>query len=135
MKTIKYLTTGVIALLLIVGMTRTYAGPASKSETIKMKVEFTCAGCQTKIQNGLGKTEGVEKAVADLSTKIVTITYDPAKTNKDKLVKAIEGLGYKTEFSAAGTKPGHDCTDEKGPKGSNCTKTCPEAKKCTGDKK
>jgi periplasmic mercuric ion binding protein len=134
MKTIKYFATGIFTLILVMGMMQTYAG-TTKSETLKMKVEFTCASCQAKIQTGLGKTAGVEKAVADLSTKVVTITYDPSVTNKDKLVKAVEGLGYKTEFSSASAKPAHDCTDEKTPKGSNCSKTCPEAKKCTGDKK
>ncbi len=131
----KNIAAGIFTMIFLAGIMNSYAGVATKSETLKMKVEFTCASCQAKIQTGLSKTEGVEKAVADLSTKVVTITYDPAKTNKDKLVKAVENLGYKTEYSSTTTKPGHDCKDEKGPKGSNCAKTCPEAKKCTGDKK
>ena len=128
MKTMKYIATGIVTLFFLAGMMNSYAGSVTKSETLKMKVEIMCQNCVNKIQTGLGKTPGVEKAVADLATKTVTITYDPAKTNKDKLVKACEDLGYKTEFSAAGVK-GHECKDDKGAKGAGCSKTC------TGDKK
>jgi periplasmic mercuric ion binding protein len=120
MKMIKFFSAGLIALFLMTGVMNSSAGAATKSQTIKMKVNFTCAGCQTKIQNGLGKTEGVEKAVADLDTKVVTITFDPDKTNKEKLVKAIEDIGYTTEFSSKDAKAGHDCSGKK----EDCSKKC-----------
>ncbi len=110
------------------GMMHVYAGTTTKSETLKMKVEMGCAKCQAKIQSGLSKTDGVEKAVADLETKTVTITYNPEKTNKDKLVKVVEGLGYRTEFTSKDAKIGRECSDKGEMKG-DCSK------KCTGDKK
>jgi len=128
MKTIKYLATSMLMLFFMAGMMHVYAGTTTKSETLKMKVEMGCAKCQAKIQSGLSKTDGVEKAVADLETKTVTITYNPEKTNKDKLVKVVEGLGYRTEFTAKDAKIGHECS-EKGEMKSDCSK------KCTGDKK
>jgi len=126
MKTIKYLAASLVTLLFLLGTVQTYAGTPGKSETLKMKVEMGCASCQAKIQSGLGKTEGVEKAVADLATKTVTITYDPSKTNKDKLVKAIETLGYRTEFTPKDAKVGHSCSDKEMKK---------DGKSCSGDKK
>ena len=87
-----------------------------------------CAKCQAKIQSGLSKTEGVEKVVADLPTKTVAITYNPEKTNKDKLVKAVEAMGYRTEFTPKDAKIANECTDM-GDKKSNCSKSC------TGEKK
>lgn len=115
-------------LFLMAGYTYVNAGTTSKSTTLKMKVEMFCDNCQSKVQNGLSKAEGVEKATADLETKTVTITYNPELTNKDKLVKVVEGLGYRTEFTPKDAKIGHDCSD-KGEKKENCSK------KCSGEKK
>ncbi|MCX6252743.1 MAG: heavy-metal-associated domain-containing protein [Bacteroidetes bacterium] len=120
MKTIKHVAMSLVTLLFLFGTLQTNAGTPGKSETLKIKVEMGCGSCQAKIQSGLGKTEGVEKAVADLATKTVTITYDPAKTNKDKLVKAIETLGYRTEFTAKDAKIGHSCSDKE-MKEKNCS--------------
>jgi len=48
------------------------------------------------------KEQGVQKAVADLETKIVTITFDADKTNQDKLGRShVEKCG-RTEFTPAG---------------------------------
>jgi len=120
MKMIKYFSAGLVAIFLLTGVMNSNAGTSSKNQTVKLKVNFTCAGCQTKIQSGLGKTEGVEKAVADLDTKMVTITFDPEKTNKEKLVKAIEDMGYRTEMTAKDAKVSHDCSGKK----EDCSKKC-----------
>jgi copper chaperone CopZ len=128
MKITKYVAAGMLILFLTAGSRHVNAGITSKSETLKMKVEMFCGNCQTKIQKGLRNADGVEKAVADLETKTVTITYNPEKTNKDKLVKVVEDLGYRTEFTAKDSKIGHECS-EKGEKKGDCSK------KCTGEKK
>jgi len=128
MKVTKYVVTGMLILFFLAGLRQVNAGMTTKSETLKMKVEMFCANCQAKIQTGLSKADGVEKVVADLPTKTVTITYNPEKTNKEKLVKVVEDLGYRTEFTAKDAKIGHECS-EKGEKKGDCSK------KCTGDKK
>jgi periplasmic mercuric ion binding protein len=124
MKMMKYFSASLMALFILVNVMQTTAAPV-KTKTLKMKVEFTCANCQAKIQTGLTKTDGVESAVADLKTKVVTITYDPAKTDKDKLVKVVEGLGYRTEFTAKDAPLSHECTDKK----EDCSKKCDGMKK------
>jgi periplasmic mercuric ion binding protein len=128
MKATKFLAAGMLIVFFMAGIRYVNAGPSPKSETLKMKVEMSCANCQAKIEKGLNGAEGVKKAVADLETKTVTITYNPEKTNKEKLVKVVEDLGYRTEFTAKDAKVGHDCTKESGEK-KDCSKTC------TGDKK
>jgi copper chaperone CopZ len=127
MKATKYLAAGLLIVFLMSGLKYVNASTTTKSETLKMKVEMSCANCQAKIQKGLNKSKGVENAIADLETKTVTITYNPEKTNKDKLVKVVEDLGYRTEFTAKDSKIGHECS-EKGE-----MKDC--SKKCAGDKK
>ena len=126
MKARNFIAAGMLIVFFMAGLM--HAGATPKSETLKMKVEMSCANCQAKIQTGLSKADGVEKATADLKTKTVTIKYNPDVTDKDKLVKVVEGLGYRTEFTPKDAKIGHDCSGE-GEKKENCSKTC------TGEKK
>lgn len=39
--------------------------------------------------------KGVNEITPDLKAQKVTVTYDPAKTNKEKLVEAFKKIGYK----------------------------------------
>jgi P-type Cu+ transporter len=128
MKATKFIAAGMLIVFFMAGALQVKAGAASKSETLKMKVEMSCANCQAKIEKGLNKTKGVDKVVVDLASKTVTITYNPDKTNKDKLVKAVEDIGYRTEFTAKDSKVGHECSGE-AEKKEGCSKPC------TGEKK
>ena len=42
---------------------------------------MTCAACANRIEKGLSKIEGVEKANVNFALESSTIVYDPAKTN------------------------------------------------------
>ncbi len=65
-------------------------------KTVVIEVEgMTCPLCTTAIKKSLKKTKGVIKAKVKLSTKKATVTYDNKLTNKTKLLKAIEKVGYK----------------------------------------
>jgi len=65
-----------------------------KPETLKIKTSAVCDMCKDRIEKGLAFEKGVKKADLDVKTKIVTITYNPAKTTPDDLRKAISKLGY-----------------------------------------
>ena len=43
--------------------------------------------------------------------KIVSITYDSTKENKDKLVATLERLGFRTEYSKSDAKITNTCSD------------------------
>ena len=65
-------------------------------KTVVIEVEgMTCPLCTTAIKKSLKKTKGVIKAKVKLNTKRATITFDNKLTNKIKLLKAIEKVGYK----------------------------------------
>jgi len=65
-------------------------------KTVVIEVEgMTCPLCTTAIKKSLKKTKGVIKAKVKLSTKKATVSYDNKLTNKTKLLKAIEKVGYK----------------------------------------
>ncbi|MPL94164.1 hypothetical protein SDC9_40312 [bioreactor metagenome] len=89
---------------------------AATSE-VKIKTEFHCNGGKAKIETEVAKVDGVSSVVADLETKIVTIVFDPAKQNKESLVKAIEATGHMTEFSSTPVKS--ECGNH-GKDGKNC---------------
>lgn len=93
---------GILAICLIMMMLTPALGFAQNNDVIKeekIKVNFHCANGKTLIEKELVKETGVKEVVADLETKIVTIKYVDGKTNRDKLVAAIEKIGYTTEFT------------------------------------
>ncbi|MFC7687497.1 heavy metal translocating P-type ATPase [Ureibacillus sp. GCM10028918] len=68
---------------------------------------MTCAACATRIEKGLNKMEGVEKATVNLALEKSSIQYDPSKLNEEDFEKKIEALGYgvvkqKAEFDITG---------------------------------
>lgn len=52
--------------------------------------------CKTRIET-TAKGEGVTNASWDLKTRILTVSYDPSKTNKDALSKKLASVGHDTE--------------------------------------
>jgi len=71
---------------------------AAKTETMKCWVSMDCESCKAKIEKNIPFEKGVSDLKVDLPTKMVTLTYKPDKTSPEKLEKAIQKLGYKTEI-------------------------------------
>lgn len=55
---------------------------------------MTCAACSTRIEKGLNKMEGVEKANVNLALEKSTISYDPSVVKPADIQQKIEKLGY-----------------------------------------
>ncbi len=53
-----------------------------------------CAVCPITVKKALEKVPGVAKAKATLEKKEAVVTYDDAKTNIEKLLKATADAGY-----------------------------------------
>jgi len=56
---------------------------------------MTCPLCTMTIKKNLKKQNGVLKAKVLLSSKKAFVTYDDQKTDKARLLKAIDEVGYK----------------------------------------
>ncbi|MFO7616755.1 MAG: heavy-metal-associated domain-containing protein [Bacteroidales bacterium] len=69
-----------------------------KTETMKVWVSMTCENCKAKVEKNIAFEKGVTGLEADLPTKTVTITYRADKTSPEKLDKALQKLGFKTEL-------------------------------------
>jgi len=97
MKTIKLF----LAILLVTSFgayssaqTTSNASEKLKSETFK--VAGNCDMCKTRIEKAV-KEEGVSSADWSTKTKILTVTFDPSKTNIDALEKKIASVGHDTD--------------------------------------
>ena len=68
---------------------------------------MTCAACANRIEKGLNKMEGIEKASVNFALENSTIKYDPKVTNLTDFQEKIEKLGYgviteKADFTITG---------------------------------
>ena len=70
--------------------------PSTKTK-VNIQTNMDCESCKKKIIDYMTFEKGVTEISAEVSTKIVTIEYRNNRTTEDKLVKAIEKLGYKAE--------------------------------------
>lgn len=68
---------------------------AVTTKTVTLDVQnMTCKFCPITIRKALKKVPGVTEASASLETKTATVTFDPAKTNVEALIKATTNAGY-----------------------------------------
>ena len=56
---------------------------------------MTCATCEVGVRYALKSVNGVESARVSAAAKTATVDYDPAKTNPEQLVAAINATGYR----------------------------------------
>lgn len=81
---------------------------SEKVETVEYKCAgMHCSGCEETITTEVKKSEGVKDVKADSKSKIVTVSFDANKTNKENISKSINAAGYDTELSKSESK--HDC--------------------------
>ena len=72
-----------------------------KSVVVEFVTDIDCAGCAKKVTNTIPYEKGVKDVQVDVPTKTVTVTYDPAKTNNETLVKAFSKIKIKAEAKVA----------------------------------
>ncbi|UCD02657.1 MAG: copper-translocating P-type ATPase [Candidatus Aenigmatarchaeota archaeon] len=64
-----------------------------------------CASCAANIQKALSSADGVQEANVNFATEEASVKFDESKMNTDKMIKVIEGRGYKAVES---DKKSHD---------------------------
>jgi periplasmic mercuric ion binding protein len=69
--------------------------PFLKSETFK--VYGNCDMCKSRIEKAAKATDGVASAEWLVKTKMLTVTFDPAKTNTDAISKKVAAAGHDTD--------------------------------------
>ncbi len=77
-----------------------------QNRKVTLPVEgMTCAACQANVQRALTAAPGVATAAVNLMTHEATVHYDPAATNPEQLVAAINDTGYSSHLPDAGASP------------------------------
>ena len=72
---------------------------------------MSCAVCANRIEKGLGKLVGVDKAVVNFAVEKATITYDAKQVGLTDIITKVEALGFKVLKDKAEFKiTGMSCT-------------------------
>ena len=102
---------------------------------VLIKANVECAKCKAKIEKNMAYVKGVKDINADIKSRVVTIAYDPAKTNEATILKEIQKLGMGGEIvRATGSKSSNGksaCTSSScsGLSKSSCNKSASDINK------
>ena len=64
------------------------------TEMVRFKTSAVCDMCKARLEKSLAYEKGVQAANLDVPSKVLTVTYNPAKTNADALRTAVQKTGY-----------------------------------------
>jgi periplasmic mercuric ion binding protein len=91
-----------VALMITILMMVSACGFSQKNtKEIKIQTSAQCGMCKEKIEGAFAYETGVKKTNLDLQTKILTVVYNPAKTDENKIRKIINNLGYDADDTKA----------------------------------
>lgn len=76
----------------------------AQTDTLVIHTSAECGTCKSKIEKNMNYERGVKSAELDLSTKNLTLVYNPEKTNPDKLRLALSRIGYDADTVQADQK-------------------------------
>ncbi|MBD2755712.1 heavy-metal-associated domain-containing protein [Spirosoma validum] len=89
--------TALTSLVLLGSSFATASASDDKEKEVKLKTSAICGMCKARIERNLAFEKGVKEADLDVKTKVVTIKYNPAKTDVAKLKANISKTGYDAE--------------------------------------
>ena len=81
-------------------------------ERVQLEIEgMTCAACAARIERKLNKLEGVEARV-NYATEHATVSFDATKLDVDKVIAAVEAIGYGASVPRAAVDAAQDDASE-----------------------
>jgi len=86
--------------MVVLGLATTFG--QVKTESIEVK--GSCGMCESRIEKAAKSVEGVSDAAWDVKKQELTITYDGAKTDLQKIEQAIAKVGHDTKSFKADDK-------------------------------
>ncbi|HUX95809.1 MAG TPA: heavy metal-binding domain-containing protein [Bacteroidales bacterium] len=106
MKTLNFLFSAILIAVLGISSSvqaQTMNMKTASSKTESLQVSGNCEMCKTRIEKAV-KEEGATAADWDQKTKLLTLTFDPSKSNIDKFAKKVASVGHDTEKYKADDK-------------------------------
>ena len=86
---------GILMLSLLIAATA--FAQKTQDKTVCFDVNIHCGSCKAKIEKNIAYEKGVKDLVVFMETHVVKITYDPSKTNEEKLIAAFKKIGYEAK--------------------------------------
>ena len=88
--------------ILMVALLMAFTAPAlaekkdkqAQYEEVTFVSDIECKNCVKKCEANLPYEKGIKDCKIDLASQTIYFKFDPKKTSKEKLAKAIEKLGY-----------------------------------------
>lgn len=74
-------------------------GPAT--EQVQLKTSAVCDMCKTRLEKAMAYEKGVQAAVLDVPSQVLTVSYRPDKTTPDALRLAVQKTGYDADSQPA----------------------------------
>lgn len=93
MKTIIQIFTGLFLTLAVVNCSSSKEA-ASNLETVEINTTAQCGMCKETIEKAMAYERGIKEFNLDVDSKVLTVTYNPKKTNPDKIRQAVAKVGY-----------------------------------------
>jgi copper chaperone CopZ len=77
------------------------AATDASTATVKLKTSAVCDMCKTRIEKSMAYEKGVQSAVLDVPSQMLTVTYRPEKTTPAALRTAVQKTGYDADDQLA----------------------------------
>lgn len=79
------------------------AAPSAETATVTIPIEgMTCSACVARVKRTLKSMDGVKAVEVRLAERDTRVRYEPTKVTPERLVAAINKLGYKAGTPKAG---------------------------------
>ncbi len=88
--------------VLVVGIN--LSAKAQKTADLEIKTSAQCSMCKETIEKAMAFEKGVVKYELVVETKILKVTYKPAKTNPETIRRAVSAVGYDADEVVADPK-------------------------------
>lgn len=82
--------------------TQNQGAPALSSVTLTVE-GMTCASCSVSVRTALKKLDGVREARVSVEEKRAVVDYEPTKVTPQKMVDAVNKLGYRASLASKGS--------------------------------
>lgn len=73
-------------------------------QQVQIKTSSVCNMCKKTIEKAMAYEKGVESAVLDVPSQMLTVTFNSGKTNPEKIKKAVTKTGYDADAVPADTR-------------------------------
>ena len=97
MKIVKVILSVVVFLLATAHVSAQDKKGNDKTAEVVFSVSMDCHSCEQKVRKNIPFEKGVKDLTTNLEKQLVTVKYETKKTDKDKLKKSIEKLGFTCE--------------------------------------